>query len=86
MKLRRIALFSGSLLDGLIVGVLFGVAFGLLYLSLLYTTASSAWILLYTTPFFHAVGAHYFLEGDRLNLGKGVGLVLAFGGGCLPPE
>ena len=80
MKLRRIALFQGSLLDGLIVGVLFGVEFGVLYSSLLYTTASSAWILLYTSPFFHAVGAHYFLERDRLNLGKGVGLILAFGG------
>ncbi|UCD71278.1 MAG: DMT family transporter [Syntrophobacterales bacterium] len=80
MKLRKIALFPGSLIDGLIVGVFFGVEFGVLYSSLLYTTASSAWILLYTTPFFHAVGAHYFLEGDRLNFGKGVGLILAFGG------
>ena len=80
MKLRKIALFPGSLLDGFIVGILFGVEFGILYSSLLYTTASSAWILLYTTPFFHAVGAHYFLKGDRLNLGKGVGLILAFCG------
>jgi drug/metabolite transporter (DMT)-like permease len=80
MKLRKMALFPGSIPDGMIVGVLFGVEFGVLYSSLLYTTASSAWILLYTTPFFHAVGAHYFLKGDRLNLGKGVGLILAFGG------
>lgn len=80
MKLRRMVLFPGSIPDGMIVGVLFGVEFGVLYSSLLYTTASSAWILLYTTPFFHAVGAHYFLTGDRLNLGKGVGLILAFCG------
>jgi drug/metabolite transporter (DMT)-like permease len=80
MKLKRIALFSGSIPDGMIVGILFGVEFGVLYSSLLYTTASSAWILLYTTPFFHAVGAHYFLKGDRLNLGKGIGLILAFCG------
>ena len=80
MKLRKMVLFPGSIPDGMIVGVLFGVEFGILYSSLLYTTASSAWILLYTTPFFHAVGAHYFLTGDRLNLGKGVGLILAFCG------
>jgi drug/metabolite transporter (DMT)-like permease len=80
MRAGRMALFPGSLPDGIIVGVLFGVEFGFLYVSLLYTTVSSAWILLYTTPFFHAVGAHYFLAGDRLNLGKGAGLVLAFGG------
>ncbi len=80
MKLRRIPLFPGSVPDGMIIGVLFGLEFGILYSSLLYTTASSAWILLYTTPFFHAAGAHYFLKGDRLDLGKGVGLILAFGG------
>jgi len=80
MRVGRMALFPGSLPDGIIVGILFGVEFGFLYVSLLYTTVSSAWILLYTTPFFHAVGAHYFLEGDRLNPGKGAGLVLAFGG------
>ena len=80
MKVKRIDPFPGNLLDGIVVGALFGLEFGLLYSSLLYTTASSAWILLYTTPFFHAVGAHYFLKGDRLSLNKGVGLVLAFGG------
>lgn len=79
-RMGRMALFPGSLPDGIFVGILFGVEFGFLYVSLLYTTVSSAWILLYTTPFFHAFGAHYFLEGDRLNLGKGAGLVLAFGG------
>ena len=62
------------------IGFLFGAEFGLLYLSLLYTTASSAWILLYTTPFFHALGAHFFLIGDRLSWNKVVGLILSFAG------
>jgi len=57
---KRLELFPGRLMDGLIVGFLFGAEFGLLYLALLYTTASSAWILLYTSPFFHALGAHFF--------------------------
>lgn len=80
MKLRKMPVFPGRILDGLIVGLLFGSEFAFLYSSLLYTTVSSAWILLYTTPFFHAVGAHFFLEGDRLSVNKGIGLVLAFGG------
>lgn len=80
MKIKRVPLFPGNLADGVMVGVLFGAEFALLFSSLLYTTVSSAWILLYSTPFFHAVGAHYFLAGDRINLNKGVGLLLAFSG------
>jgi drug/metabolite transporter (DMT)-like permease len=80
MRIKRIPLFPGSLFDGLIVGVLFGLEFAALFSSLLYTSVSSAWILLYSTPFFHAVGAHYFLAGDRINLQKAIGLVLAFAG------
>lgn len=80
MKVKGVRLFPGKLIDGLAVGVLFGVEFGLLYSSLRYTTVSSAWILLYSTPFFHALGAHYFLKGDRLSIGKSLGLLLAFSG------
>jgi drug/metabolite transporter (DMT)-like permease len=57
---KQLELFPGRLIDGLFIGFLFGVEFGLLYLALLYTTASSASILLYTSPFFHALGAHFF--------------------------
>jgi drug/metabolite transporter (DMT)-like permease len=77
---KRLDLFSGHLIDGLVVGFLFGAEFGLLYFALLYTTASSAWILLYTTPFFHALGAHFFLTGDRLSWNKAAGLTLSFAG------
>jgi drug/metabolite transporter (DMT)-like permease len=77
---KRLEWFPGRLMDGLIVGFLFGAEFGLLYLALLYTTASSAWILLYTSPFFHALGAHFFLIGDRLSWNKGAGLILSFAG------
>jgi drug/metabolite transporter (DMT)-like permease len=80
MKHKKMALFPGRVLDGLWVGLLFGVEFSILYTSLLYTTTSSAWILLYTTPFWHAVGAHFFLQGDRLTVNKVVGLILAFVG------
>ncbi|MCP4668684.1 MAG: DMT family transporter [Deltaproteobacteria bacterium] len=80
MKSRHMTLFPGRLGDGMVVGFLFGVEFGLLYSSILYTTVASAWILLYTSPFFHALGAHYFLKGDRLSINKGIGLALAFVG------
>ena len=77
---RRIALFVGHLKDGLLIGLLFGAEFGLLYLAIRYTTASSAWILLYTSPFFHALGAHFFLTGDRLSIAKVAGMTLSFAG------
>ncbi len=78
MKVNRIPLFPGKLLDGVIVGILFGIEFAALFSSLVFTTVSSAWILLYSTPFFHAIGAHWFLTGDRLTLHKVIGLILAF--------
>ena len=80
MKARRTPLFPGSVGDGIVVGLLFGAEFGLLYSSLLHTSVSSAWILLYSTPFFHALGAHYLLPGDRMSTSKWAGLVLAFCG------
>ncbi len=80
MKVNRMRLFPGKVLDGLVVGIMFGVEFALLFSSLLYTTVSSAWILLYSTPFFHTLGAHYFLQGDRITIHKGIGLIMAFVG------
>ena len=77
---KGLKLFPGRLIDGLFIGVLFGVEFGLFYLALSYTTASSASILLYTSPFFHTLGAHFFLSGDRLSWNKAAGLVLSFAG------
>lgn len=78
MKVKKLPLFPSNLLDGVVVGFLFGTEFACLYASLLYTTGSSAWILLYSTPFFHALGAHFFLKGDRLTVYKSAGLILAF--------
>jgi len=80
MPWKRLELFPGRLKDGIIIGIMFGAEFGLIYTALLYTTASSAWILLYTSPFFHALGAHFFLAGDRLTIRKSAGLVLSFVG------
>ena len=78
MVWKRLELFPGRLKDGMLIGLLFGAEFGLIYTAVIYTTTSSAWILLYTSPFFHALGAHFFLSGDRLTLRKSGGLVLSF--------
>lgn len=80
MGFKRLELFPARLKDGVVIGFLFGIEFGLLYTAILFTTVSSAWILLYTSPFFHALGAHFFLSGDRLNLNKCFGLILSFCG------
>jgi len=68
------------LFHGLMVGLLFGVEFACIYLGLLYTDAARSAIFVYLSPFVTAIGAHFLLRGDRLNLPKLLGLILAFGG------
>ncbi len=82
MKIKGMKVFPSRavLFHGMAVGTLFGVEFGLIYEGLGYTLASRVYVLLYTAPFFAALGAHYFLKGDRLNPWKAVGLTLAFFG------
>jgi drug/metabolite transporter (DMT)-like permease len=67
-------------IHGVIIGCLFGIEFLFIYWGLAFTTASRSVIFLYTHPFWVALGAHFFLRGDRLTLGKVAGLVLAFAG------
>ena len=69
-----------NLLHGVVVGLLFGSEFACLYFGLLYTDAARSIIFLYTSPFIVAVGAHFFLKGDRLTFLKTLGLVVAFMG------
>lgn len=71
----RIVLFHGVM-----VGLLFGLEFALVYVGLEYTLASRLYVLLYTSPFFAALGAHFLLPGDRLHLWKTAGLIVAFFG------
>lgn len=80
MRYRNERVFPNYLLvlHGLVVGLLFGGEFAAIYLALKYTTASSTYILLYTAPFFAAVGAHFCLTGDKLSLPKLIGMGLAF--------
>ncbi|MGE0765852.1 MAG: DMT family transporter [Hyphomicrobiaceae bacterium] len=69
-----------TLWPGLLVSILFALEFALLYPGLQHTTAAHAVILLYTSPFVVAIGAHFLIPGDRLTTAKMVGLLLAFAG------
>jgi drug/metabolite transporter (DMT)-like permease len=82
MKVRGITIFPNTMIifHGIIVGLMFGSEFGLIYLALEYSPASRVYIWLYTAPFFAALGAHFFLQYDRLSFWKIIGLALAFGG------
>ena len=68
------------LFHGVTVGILFGIEFACIYLGLLYTDAARSVLFVYLSPFVVAIGAHFFLKGDRLTFLKSLGLVLAFAG------
>jgi len=82
MKAKGMTVFpSWTILGhGIAVSLLFGSEFAFIYVSLEYTLASRLYILLYTSPFFVAIGAHFLLKDDRLHAWKIGGLVLAFVG------
>jgi len=68
------------LFHGFMVGLLFGLEFACMYFGMLYTDAARSVIFVYLSPFVVAVGAHFFLKGDRLTFLKILGLLLAFTG------
>ncbi len=68
------------LIHGIVIGLFFSFEFGFIYVGLQYTLASRTYVLVYTSPFFVALGAHFFLKGDRLNPWKTTGLITAFAG------
>jgi drug/metabolite transporter (DMT)-like permease len=65
---------------GLLMGVVFSVEFLLLYFGMVRTTASRGALFLYTSPFFVALGAHFFVPSERISGRQAVGLVCAFAG------
>ncbi len=83
-KLRGVKIFTrdGTLRSGLLLGVTFGIEFVLIYRGLSFTTASRAVVLLYTAPFFVALGS-YRLLGERLRASQWAGLALSFVGVAL---
>jgi len=82
LKVRRIQVFPSAAVlgHGIVAGILFGSEFGLIFVGLEYTLASRGYVLLYIAPFCAALGAHFFLTDDRLNVWKAGGLLAAFCG------
>lgn len=80
MLWRRVPLLNrdGSLVPGLWAGILFGAEFALIFYGLTLTTASRGAILIYTAPFWVALGSHIFVPGERIRMIQLGGLVLAF--------
>lgn len=79
-RLRGVPLTKrdGTLTPGLIVGILFGLEFLLIYRGLVWTTATRAVVFVYTAPFFVALGARWFLPGEKLSPVQWGGLGLSF--------
>jgi len=71
---------DGTLVPGIVAGVLFGLEFLLIYRGLVWTTATRAALFLYMAPFFVALGARWFLPGERLGASQWLGLALSFAG------
>lgn len=74
---KKLSISDGSLIPGIICGSLFSFEFLMLFQSLEYTSVSRASILFYTMPFWVAVGAHFFIPGERLTVIRTLGLGLA---------
>ena len=80
---ERLLLRDGTGRYGLLLGAMFAAEFIFIYAGLAFTTASRSVIFLYSAPFFVALGAHWFIPGERLTASKVAGLAIAFVGLCL---
>jgi drug/metabolite transporter (DMT)-like permease len=69
-----------TLKPGLLIGALFAIEYVLIYRGLVWTTASRSVFYLYTAPIFVAVGARWFLPGERLTRLQWISLILSFAG------
>jgi drug/metabolite transporter (DMT)-like permease len=71
---------DGTLAAGVVAGVLFALEFLLIYLGLVWTTASRAVLFLYLAPFFVVIGSRRLIPGDGFDLWQWAGLLLSFSG------
>jgi len=80
--IRGVKLFirDDTLWPGIFAGGLFAAEFALIYWSLVFTEVARSIIFLYTAPFFVALGAHYFVPGEKLRVIQILGLLCAFAG------
>ena len=70
----------GHAATGTLAGLLFALEFWLLYQALALTDVARAVMMLYTAPFFVALGGHFVLRTERLAWPAWVGVAMAFAG------
>ena len=80
--LRGVSLLApeGTIVVGIAAGAMFAAEFALIYWALIFTDVARGIIILYTTPFFVALGAHFFVPGEQMHRMQVVGLICAFTG------
>lgn len=81
-QVRGIALFrrDETFWPGIAAGLLFAGEFVFIYAGLAHTTASRMIVFIYLTPPLTALGLHWFVPGERLNVRQWLGVLLAFVG------
>jgi len=81
-RVRGIALFvpDGTLGPGLFAGALFAGEFIFIFAGLAYTGASRMAVFVYLAPCLTALGLHFFVPSERLNIRQWAGVLLAFSG------
>ncbi len=81
--LRGLTVWDRSWGPGAITALLFAAEFMLLFSGVARISASRAVVLLFTGPFFTALGTHVLVPGERMRPVHAAGLVLAFAGVAL---
>lgn len=76
----RMRPLAGTWRVGILVGLLFSAEFVFLFLALDLTTVSRTAVIFYSMPIWMALGAHFFLDGERMTRLKATGQALAFTG------
>ncbi len=81
-RLRGIALFKrdGTLLPGIAAGALFALEFLMIYLALIWTTATRAVMFMYLAPFLVVIGSRWFIPADHFYPSQWLGLLMSFVG------
>jgi len=81
-RLRGIALFKrdGTLLPGIAAGALFALEFLMIYLALIWTTATRAVLFMYLAPFLVVIGSQWFIPADHFYPSQWLGLLMSFVG------
>ncbi len=80
MLTQRLKLYESddTLKAGLLAGLFFSLEFIFLFPGITLAGAARGTLLIYSTPFFVAIGAHFVTQNDKLNRNKIIGLLAAF--------